>query len=269
MSWSWMGATTAGTRHLREDAPNQDAWGSRLMTGTPHGQVLMLAVADGAGSAAHAEEAATFCAQRLLRSVEAALLGGTPVDQLDPHELLQDLQAALSVHADQDDLREYACTLTAAVLGETHALLWQVGDGFLVYRQQPHGTGAGERSTGEPGTGEPGAHPPLTLAFEPTAYESVNATRFVHDAAPHELHAQLIPAPECVLLSSDGLYRLALDLSTRPPTPHLPFYPAFLGALTQPGLDGALCDDLRNYLASNAVQARTDDDVTLLAARRL
>jgi len=73
VSWRVLGASVRGVRHLRDGTPCQDAHAWRAL---PDGRVA-LAVADGAGSAAHAE-AGAGAAARVARFAPARR-GGQPV----------------------------------------------------------------------------------------------------------------------------------------------------------------------------------------------
>jgi hypothetical protein len=66
---------------------------------------------------------------------------------------------------------------------------------------------------------------------------------------------------------TDGLERLALDFGAT--KAHSPFFQGILGpvaASEKAGRDDKLCRALASYLESDAVNARTDDDKTLLVA---
>ena len=66
---------------------------------------------------------------------------------------------------------------------------------------------------------------------------------------------------------TDGLERLALDFGAT--QAHAPFFQGILGpvaASEMAGRDDKLVRRLRRYLESDAVNARTDDDKTLLVA---
>jgi hypothetical protein len=76
----------------------------------------------------------------------------------------------------------------------------------------------------------------------------------------------LAATPERVALFSDGLLRLALNLAAA--APHAPFFNSLFAFLTsQPSLD-ATAQALGEFLQSDRVNARTDDDKTLVVAWR-
>jgi hypothetical protein len=121
-------ASTVGSGHVAQDVGCQDAV-SHLVSG----DWILLAVADGLGSARHSAEGAA-CA------VSAAISAGRdeiedPANDIDGDllaiHMLRSARAGLERLAG-DDLRDYACTLIAcAVKGSTVAVA-HIGDGAVV-----------------------------------------------------------------------------------------------------------------------------------------
>jgi len=252
--WAWLGGSATGASHLNTGTPNQDAWLSHLLLGE-HQDLLLLAVADGAGSKMRGQAAAEHSVAVTRELIDSAVSQGVAAWDLDAWRIVELIQESLRTLAEQEDvpLAEYACTLTVAVLTPTRSLLFQVGDGFMVYRPYPEHEDAPE--------------PALRLAFVPANGEYVNSTTFVNAATPADVQASVIDTPEQIALSSDGLYRLIVQLSDL--TPHEPFFLPFFGVLTQPGIDPQRAANLSTYLAGQDVQTRSDDDLTLLLAQRL
>jgi hypothetical protein len=63
---------------------------------------------------------------------------------------------------------------------------------------------------------------------------------------------------------TDGLQRLALDFTAR--TPHLPFFqPLFAALRAAPDVE-SLAGPFREFLDSQRINERTDDDKTLVLA---
>ncbi|PTQ59138.1 hypothetical protein C8J45_1168 [Sphingomonas sp. PP-CE-3G-477] len=80
---------------------------------------------------------------------------------------------------------------------------------------------------------------------------------------------RLQKAPDAIVLMSDGLERLALDFAAQ--TPHHPFFETMVKPVETSvtvGRDQRLSQTLANYLGRDAVNARTDDDKSLLIAVR-
>lgn len=252
--WRYVYASVPGVAHLAGNIECQDACGAALLPVPDAGPVLVLAVADGAGSATHARAGAELACRTLLaectvRLADSGALDWTPTAA---ETLLQSVRTALTQRAVDAGLpvREFACTLLGAVVAADQALFLQIGDGAIVVA-----TGEGYRPVFWPQTGE-----------------YANETRFVTDPDAADHLERLIltePVAEIALLS-DGLQLLALHYHQR--QAHAPFFrPLFqhLRAHPEPGCPEALAAALERFLVSPAVNQRTHDDKTLILATRL
>jgi hypothetical protein len=151
--------------------------------------------------------------------------------------------------------RDYAATLLVALVDGSGAVFLQVGDGAIVYR-----------------AGEGG----FTPALWPQNGEYANTTWFVTDEEAADL-VQLarVPGVDEVALLTDGLQSLALRFASR--EAHGPFFEPMFRHLRAPAPPGheagpspaSLHEQLAAFLGSDAVNARTDDDKTLVLATRL
>jgi hypothetical protein len=102
----------------------------------------------------------------------------------------------------------------------------------------------------------------------PTHGEYASTTYFVTDDPQPQLvihrHNRSFSA---LIAFTDGMERLALDLTAR--KPHAPFFQGIVApvlASQAQGRDPVLSIQLKSYLDSAAVNARTDDDKTLIVA---
>ncbi len=100
--------------------------------------------------------------------------------------------------------------------------------------------------------------------------EYINEASFVTDS-DYVKHAQYVAVPRSdiwgIALMTDGLQILALDLATN--TPHLPFFsPLFAFAARPDATTEELTAELIDFLESERVCARTEDDKTLVLAVR-
>ncbi|WP_223206377.1 PP2C family serine/threonine-protein phosphatase [Streptomyces xanthii] len=249
------GVSAVGYRHLREGTGCQDAHG---MLRTREG--LVLAVADGAGSAPHSASGSRW-------AVELALEAFAPVATdwarlPDPRERKARLTDSFG------EVRErflercggapapYETTLTVVVVADGWLGHLSVGDGLVVVR-----------TTGSAG---PAHH---LLPRPPARSEYANETVFLGSpSALAQSRADCVrdAGVDGVLLSTDGMTNALLKHSPAgPPLPH----DAFVGHLFQRlGRDGYEQDDedrhLREFLASDQISKVTGDDKTLLWAIR-
>lgn len=249
-SWRILHDSAAGTSHEAAGTPCQDSCDARA-TQPAEEEFLILACADGAGSASLSDVGSALACRRFVEAACAELQGGTSLAALDESAVARWVKAvrrALQVEADARGIvvRELACTLLTAVVGESAALFAQVGDGAII-------------------VGEMGGYSPV---FWPQNGEYANTTHFVTDAGweaalqKRRWRGRL----EEVALLTDGLQMLALNFSTR--SVHAAFFAPFFGALRAAEAHDELRVPLRQFLNSPQVNARTDDDKTLLLATR-
>jgi hypothetical protein len=249
--WKLLFQSVQGTSHRRRHEPCQDRCRVRLRH-TQQGAVLVLACADGAGSARLADLGAQQACRSILNVVLDDLSEGLTVRAVERDTVLawhlhvrRELQALAD--AQQVVLQDLACTLLLAVVGETAAVFSQIGDGAIV-------TLAGDRY-------EP--------VFWPQRGEYANTTNFVTDADWLDLLAvsvQPVRVPELALFT-DGLQMLALNFAGR--TVHAPFFAPMFQRLRAARPGEGLPQALRQFLSSEAVNSRSDDDKTLILATRV
>ena len=245
MTWRTIAASVTGTAHIRRELPCQDAY--RVHEFGPSGEWLVVAVADGAGSAAHSDRGAIVACEGLV--CRAALLDPAEVlTREGMSDLFTVVRAELDEHADRLSVpvRELACTALVAVVGPDAAAFAQVGDGAIVIDDGP------DRKT----------------VFWPEPAEYANETDFLTgDQYLDTLRFMTTDRPITQLaVFTDGLQRLVLDYSTR--RPHAEFFNAMFGTLADAPDPAALGDHLRSFLDSPRVNDRTDDDKTLVLAVR-
>lgn len=211
--------------------------------------MLAIFVADGAGSASHggvgAELAMQAAAEVISAKVAACEFGVS--DELAVECLLA-IRVRIENYAAAQGLvvRDLACTFLGVVSLPQAAIAIQIGDGGIVVN-----AGKG-----------------LELALIPMVGEYANMTHFVTDdnaveiLQTREYSSQLTE----VAVFSDGVQRLALQMATN--TPHEPFFTPFFDALRKaaPENEEGLHLALVNFLNSERVNARTDDDKTLVIA---
>ncbi len=251
-AWGVLGASVVGTSHTARGLLCQDAHqGLLLDDGTAEG-TLIVAVADGAGSAARSGEGALEAVRASTQFLAGCFRSGRPIDDhaweallcgamLHARRALEELAAATG----EATLRDFASTLLLTVATETHVAALQLGDGAIVFRS-PAGA--------------------LEVLAPPAAGEYVNETTFLTAPDP-AAHAVLTVRPAAAVdglaLLTDGLQALALELATN--TAHAPFFAPLFDYVAQQEADG---EELVALLASDRVNDRTDDDKTLVLAVR-
>lgn len=249
MTWRVVASSQPGTSHTSSDRPCEDSCWAQVHQTAGGLPLLSVFVADGAGSASRggkgadeAIQAAAKYLEKYIQQVEFGLSDEWAVGCVTSvREHLYQLAAAENLPA-----REFACTFLGVVALPTATLAFQVGDGGIVV---------------DAGSG-------LELAVEPMTGEYANMTHFVtDDDAVTVLKSRLYQAQVTKLAAfTDGLQRLALNMSSN--TPHEPFFSPFFNVLSAIGEDQEeeLTGALVEFLNSDRVNERTDDDKTLALA---
>jgi hypothetical protein len=247
----------AGTSHAAEGRPCADACEVAVF-GAPRRDVTLAAVAaDGAGSAARGEEGARLACGAVIDRARRALPEALCSEELKRFDAPRAMPFVTAVRERIDAAArsegrprgDFACTLLVALVGERAAAFLQVGDGAIVYR------------------GDRGDYVP---AHWPAQGEYANCTSFVtEDRVSERLQAVGVEGVHEVALLTDGLQALALRYAQR--AVHGPFFEPMFDRLRRERarVRRGLARELRAFLDSPAVNARTDDDKTLVLATRL
>lgn len=259
--WSAVTHSAIGTLQQRRGLPCQDYGAYRLLD---RGQIVMGAIADGAGSARYAHLGARGAVRLALHYLALRhpnrgnqrqsldLNQPTPPSQADTQvfftELVQSVQQRFHTYAHwkQYELRDLACTLLVFVATPHWGMGMQIGDGFIVIRQPENS---------------------WKLLIQPDKGEYLNETTFL--TSPHALDAlqvSPIPAPlGFICVGTDGLERVALRLKDWTP------FPPFFVPLEELMQDGTTPAERKNYLKtflnSDRLNAQTSDDKSLLLCR--
>jgi hypothetical protein len=249
--WRYLTQSVAGTRHQRDGLPCQD-YCLAVCESIGDEDILLLASADGAGSAPFADLGARLACEAVIRSALAELRDGQNVAQVDRYSAGGWLQAVRQeIERAASDLqtgpRDLASTLLLAVVGPEAAAFFQLGDGGIVVRR------ADEYS-------------PI---FWPQGGEYANDTNFVSDVDAVDRLAFEVRSGRIdeLAMFSDGLQRLALNLSAR--SAHRPFFDPLFQRLRASVSAEPLVEPLRQFLQSPRVKERSDDDLTLVLATRV
>ena len=241
-NWKVLGASVEGSGHRRNRTGCQDAHAWTLV----EPDTLVAAVADGAGSARLAADGAQLAARFAVEYVAWRLCEHEPVETLD---LLTDAMSATRLQlkrkaaAAGHGIGDLATTLALVVGSPKGVWVAQVGDGSVVV-DQPDGS--------------------LVAVADGEREEYLNETTFLTSKNWRSaFRVEKAPeAVESIALLTDGLGLLALDL-TDGGRPHAPFFKPLLGFARA---DDASPKELEQFLESERVATRTEDDVTLVLA---
>lgn len=259
MGWRSLSRSAIGTRHQRNNLPCQDAGGYRSF-----GEVVIGAIADGAGSAPHSDIGATLAVKGTLDYLSNLETWLQPTDnptwptaQRPPspgqierlfERTLTKVRRDLQHQATQNSygLESLACTLLAFVATPHWIAAMQIGDGFMVVTTPTQ------------------AH---QLMFTPDKGEFANQTTFVTSSSAHQdLRIRAIPEPpQFICAATDAFERLAMHLPQWKPS--APFFKPLEEYLDETPIPEQNDAYIMNFLESEYLNKQTDDDKTLLLCR--
>ena len=255
--WRVAAATAAGASHLRDNTPNQDAVAHRVVD-TGRQQAVVIAVADGAGSASRSDEgsriAVAAAVDTVVRGIErkpAAAIRKHLATSLVRDAVKRAKNEVIRYAREQSvEPRELACTLIVAVASDRLLTAAQVGDGAVVAFNIDGGLAK-------------------TLCAAHTG-EYANETTFVTSRTrPHRVasvgHADGLDY-DALALITDGLQNLALQMPER--EAFMGFWNPMLNDLAHNEEPDAVSGRLRAFISGERVQSRTSDDVTIAIATR-
>lgn len=252
MSWKILSSSVTGTSHIKRNEHGQDYCRTGVVQHAEREYFIALA-ADGAGSTKNGGTGAETACETAYAAILATLRSSDDLLAIPESRIREWVQAArdsVRVRAEKSDLpiRDFASTLIGAVVGQDHAIFFQIGDGAAVISE-----GEGYR-----------------VIFWPDQGEYANTTFFVTDEnfSEHLRIAQNNTAPDEIALFTDGLQNLVLSFSAR--TAHTGFFrPLFSALKKNPGNEFTdLSCHLRQLLSSEDINNRSDDDKTLVLAVR-
>lgn len=243
--WQGLGVSVQGTSHVTGKIPCQDA-NFYCANQTDDGPFYIIAVADGAGSAAKADLASKIATQAAVEELTKHNLHPSLITReamVELHHRIRD-RLLLAAQKDQVEARDYSCTLLLAVVAEKTCVFTQVGDGGIV-----SGSETGFKAVTWPHNGE--------YANQTTFVVSSNfpsALQFVKQERDFDF----------VAVFTDGIQDLVLTHSTK--SVHDRFFPPFRNGLKKSDDYSSLRVPLAEFLNSPKVNERTDDDKTLVMA---
>jgi len=246
-----IGASVIGSSHTRMNLPCQDYFNYRAIQA---GKGIIVAVADGLGSAARSADGSRIAVEEVLGAVEAGIREIKPQTEEEWQHVIQQgfaetRDTLIEIAGKQNvELREYGTTLIAVYLHQNLIVIGQIGDGAVVALDD-----SGNLNTiSAPIRGEY-ANETIPL----TAKDALFQTRIT---------VQLKDI-KAVAVFTDGLQNLVLSSATM--TPYEPAFKPFFDVITgKVDLEDAT-HKLEEFLASEKVCAKTDDDKTLVLVGKL
>ncbi len=242
------GATVQGLCHERLGLPCQDAHYCRILDS----EIVLLAVADGAGSASHSQIGSAtaiqtieslFCSQTLPAFEDADAWKGLF------WQAMQWVRNALEGQATQlgIEAREFATTLLLALSFPCGILVSQVGDGAVVLRDKQ-----GDLHTlATPRTGE---------YYNETQF--VTSIESIDEVGFHTFTGQITH----IALFTDGLESVALQMPDA--IAHPPFFTPLFQFVAHVESPMEAQNQLEQFLRSPRLRERADDDLTLVLMAR-
>jgi len=243
--WHVVGVSARGVAHIKHGTPCQD---SHVWQALPGGGVVV-AVADGAGSASLSQLGSARAALAVVEWVSELMKDESPRDDAEWRAMLtaalQTAHESVLEAAKKRKVspRELATTLIVLVATPQIAAAAQVGDGAAIVMN---------------GNGEPVA---ITA---PQSGEFINETLFF--TSPDYLKAAQFGLWRGTVTGlgviSDGLQLLALKMPEA--VPHAAFFSPLLQFLHESEDLHDAEQELRDFMASDRIRQRADDDLTLV-----
>jgi hypothetical protein len=248
--WSWVGASRCGSSHVARGERRQDAW--RVLHDKARPERIVAIACDGAGSARFGGPGAVIAARRISHNAAKDLTRLGSVAALSDETVACWLDATrdainATAHARGLQSRDFSCTMVLVIADGSDILIAHVGDGAVVVRD-----GDAWRAGSWPETGE----------YASTTY-------FLTDPSGPRLRLSRCEANiDAIALFTDGIESLVLAQARKEVLGTF-----FDGICSQMhgapiGRLEALSRRVGDFLDSDRVLARTDDDKTLIVLQR-
>jgi serine/threonine protein phosphatase PrpC len=255
--WKYTFASVLGTSHKNLHSTCQDSSICQVVQDSYGEDVLVAVVSDGAGSADFSDLGSSIACSLFVKEVSKYLAEEKRLKDIERsffENWIDQFQDVIRSYAKefQVTVREFACTFVAAVVGNDHAVFFQVGDGAIVVLDP-------ESENGE-------EH--YNWTFWPDKGEYENTTFFITDprVKKHIQFDVLSKKVEEVSLFTDGIQHLSLHYQSK--TVYNPFFKPMFHVLRKVENSKNLNSALERFLSSERINEKTDDDKTLLLASR-
>lgn len=249
IAWTWISAAYKGTSHEKTGVRLQDAL-TCFSSENKNRIVFFAVISDGAGSASHGGEGASLVCRKLSQAARKYFKKYSTLPNDETIETWVDAaRDSIFLAAIRRSLtpRDFAATLVCVISYGSETVIIHIGDGCVVLRDvaleewiAPSWPDHGEYAS--------------TTTFITDEFLKLRITR----------HGNPISV---IALFSDGIERLALNFTES--KPFAGFFDGIVKPLKQTqdlGRNNSLSASLRNYLNSEAINARTDDDKSLIIA---
>ncbi|KKD35530.1 MAG: PP2C family serine/threonine-protein phosphatase [Limnoraphis robusta] len=247
-NWQIVSASVRGRSHEKSDLPCQDAYCYKRLSD----DILIVAVADGAGSARLSEIGSRVAVQTAVNTLAQTIIHpSSELEEIDWKERLTDTLSAAKMAIEVEaavqevEIRELATTLILTLATSDFVAVAQVGDGAAVV----------EDKQGK-----------IEAITQPEQGEYLNETKFLIglDAVETAQINVWQGEPAHLAVFSDGLQMLALKMPEG--TPHKPFFSPLFQFISTVTDQTEAQEQLESFLRSPRVTQRTDDDLTLILA---
>ena len=247
--WILIGTTVQGSHHLSEGVPCEDAHAISSI-----GDVLLIAVADGLGSAPQAGCGALLAVQEALDTARNSLFPEIPDNKEKWANVLKTSFSNARMRLEQEaehsesPLADFSTTLNLILLTSEWLAIANIGDGAVILQDAD-----GLFSTiCLPQVGEY-ANETLSLCLS----DALNLTGY----QVNQIKVQALG------IISDGLQHLSLH--TVDFSPHIPFFAPLFSQLSKITNPKRAAESLAGFLSSGKVNELSGDDKTLILVGRL
>jgi DNA polymerase III delta prime subunit len=242
VSWKVISTSVSGSDHEKAGTPCQDANYHKIL----RNNILVSAIADGAGTALMGELGAKIAVQSAVKNVR---IKSSEIDKLNDEKWKEILirafrsaQEAIEIEAEEKGMavRDFATTLILVISYSGFVVAGQIGDGAVILADNEN----------------------LTTLTKPQNAEYINETTFI--VLPDALETIQIEfwhgTFTHIAIITDGLELLALKMPEC--IPHEPFFKPLFRFVSNVNEKEAQ-DQLATFLRSQRIRERTTDDLTL------
>ncbi len=249
MHWQAIGCSEIGSSHIKTGIPCQDFCDYKIIS---NNQVTIGAVSDGMGSAAHSDLGAKIAVQTTLNCLNQRDWLNNSINESQAQvffeKLLKTVVTEIQTVAKKEgySVRDMACTLLAFIATPNLLVAMQCGDGLIVIR--PHSSQN------------------YQLIFQPQKGEYANEYVPITSASAYQyMQVKVIAEPiDFICAATDGIERISLIKSKQWKAYDQFFEPVETQIMRSPKTELEKKKIVSDWLKSDDINQRTDDDKTVL-----